>query len=376
MPWLRDGGEIELLPIGLDKPSGSLCADPGFEITSMPLPEAVAELESLLEEFPWPGDNGRSKAVAIAAMLTTFAGGIMPPRSAKPVFIYVANAEGSGKTTLAQLAGLPYTESPAEAAPRTEEEWQKKLLALVISGRRLVILDNLKGHLNSPAFEAYTSTATFGGRILGGSREFTGEAGATILITGNGLTFTADLRRRSLVVELFMPQLRAEDRTYKRRLSPSAILRLRPRVLSALWGIISAWDQAGRPRPSKVNGSFPEWCETICAIVEFAKWGSPVAEAQIDGMGDTDTADFEKLASAMEPGTNYTFQSLAVIIEEAGLFDRIVSDKESGELSQRAKAKLATILKQFSNRRVSETKVFRVISSGHQRRYAILPPAR
>ena len=261
MPWLRDSEKIELLPLGLDHASGTFTSDPGFSISPMPFTEAKAEIESLIAEFPWADDSGRSKAVAIAAMLTTFAGGLMPAKATKPVFIYAANAEGSGKTTLAQLAGTPYADTPAEAAPHEETEWQKKLLSLTLSGRRLVLLDNLKGHLNSPSFEAYTTSATFGGRILGGSREFTGEAGATILITGNGLTFTPDLRRRALIVELFMRELRAEDRIFRRRLSPATICTMRPRILSALWGLVRVVIR--KLHGESIHASFPQRLKNV-----------------------------------------------------------------------------------------------------------------
>ena len=371
MPWLRDAGKIKLLPLGLDHVSGTFTSDPGFTITAMPFTEAKAEIETLLAEFPWADDGGRSKAVAIAAMLTTFAGGLMPNKATKPVFIYTANAEGSGKTTLAQLAGTPYADTPAEAAPRDESEWQKKLLSLVISGRRLVLLDNLKGHLNSPSFEGYTTSATFGGRILGGSREFTGEAGATILITGNGLTFTPDLRRRALIVELFMPELRAEDRTFRRRLTPATITAMRPRILSALWGIVTDWNLAGRPQASRMNTSFPEWCETIGGMVEFAGWGCPTAPAQIEGMGDTDTADFANLAAEMEPGRRYEFEEITSLSEDAGLFDHIISEKENGGLSRRAKKRLSDVFKRFNGRRVTASGCFDVLGKGHQRRYIV-----
>jgi hypothetical protein len=372
MPWLRESGEIELLPLELDYASGTFTSDPGFTISPMSFTEAKAEIETLLAEFPWADDGGRSKAVAIAAMLTTFAGGLMPTKATKPVFIYTANAEGSGKTTLAQLAGTPYADTPAEAAPRDEAEWQKKLLSLVISGRRLVLLDNLKGHLNSPSFEGYTTSATFGGRILGGSREFTGEAGATILITGNGLTFTPDLRRRALIVELFMKELRAEDRTFRRRISPATISAMRPRILSALWGIVTAWDHAGRPQASRMNTSFPEWCETIGGMVEFAGWCCPTAPAQIEGMGDTDTADFATLAAAMKVGTRYEFEELSNMIEELGLFEHITNDRESTDaLSRRAKKRLSTIFGRFDGRRATESGYFKRFGKGHQRRYLV-----
>ena len=372
MPWLRDSEKIELLPLGLDNASGTFTSDPGFSISPMPFTEAKAEVETLLAEFPWAEDAGRSKAVAIAAMLTTFAGGLMPAKATKPVFIYTANAEGSGKTTLAQLAGTPYADTPAEAAPKDETEWQKKLLSLVISGRRLVLLDNLKNHFNSPSFEAYTTSATFGGRILGGSREFTGEAGATILITGNGLTFTPDLRRRALIVELFMRELRAEDRSFRRRLTPASISALRPRILSALWGVVTAWNLAGRPQASRMNTSFPEWCETIGGMVEFAGWGCPTAPAQIEGMGDTDTADFATLAAAMEPGRRYEFKELSALIEELGLFEHITADKDKdGGISPKGRKQLSAIFGRFDGRRVTESGHFIRIGQGHQRRYLI-----
>jgi hypothetical protein len=372
MPWLRDAGKIELLPLGLDHASGTFTSDPGFSISPMPFTEAKAEIESLIAEFPWADDSGRSKAVAIAAMLTTFAGGLMPAKATKPVFIYTANAEGSGKTTLAQLAGTPYADTPAEAAPHEETEWQKKLLSLTLSGRRLVLLDNLKGHLNSPSFEAYTTSATFGGRILGGSREFTGEAGATILITGNGLTFTPDLRRRALIVELFMQELRAEDRSFRRRLTPATITAMRPKILSALWGIVTAWNLAGRPAASRINTSFPEWCETIGGMVEFAGWGCPTAPAQIEGMGDTDTADFAALAEALEPGKRYEFKELSSLIEELGLFERITNERDKeGGISVKAKKLLSSIWGRFVGRRVTQSGYFTKIGKGHQRRYLI-----
>ena len=372
MPWLRDAGKIELLPLGFDHVSGSFTSDPEFFISPMPFTEAKAEIETLLAEFPWAEDGGRSKAVAIAAMLTTFAGGLMPTKATKPVFIYTANAEGSGKTTLAQLAGTPYADTPAEAAPRDESEWQKKLLSLVISGRRLVLLDNLKGHLNSPSFEGYTTSATFGGRILGGSREFTGEAGATILITGNGLTFTPDLRRRALIVELFMRELRAEDRTFRRRITPATISAMRPRILSALWGIVTAWNIAGRPQSSRMNASYPEWCVTIGGMVEFAGWGCPTAPAQVDGVGDTDPADFAALAEALEPGKRYEFKELSVTIEEMGLFEHITADKDrDGVLSQKGRKQLSGVFGRFNGRRVTASGHFTIIGKGHQRRYLI-----
>ena len=369
MPWLRNDGKIELLPVGLDTQSHTFTSDPGFEIEGDTLEGARATLDNLLGEFAWEDDGGRSKSVHIAAMLTVFAGGVMPPGSTRPVFLYIANAEGSGKTTLAQLAGIPYRETPVETAPRDESEWQKKLLSAVISGRRLLLLDNVKGHLNSGALEAYTTSPHFSGRVLGVSKEFSGEAGATILITGNGLTTTPDLRRRSLFVELRLQELRAEDRKFQRPLDSAAIAMMRREILGALWGMVKSWDEAGRPKATRHNSSFPRWSDTIAGIVEHAGYGCPTAPAEIAGMGDTDTADFQSLVGCMEVGKRYTFEEISGIAIDEGLFDRMTRDLENGGLGRAAKTGFSRILGRYDRRRITSTGIFTVEGKGKTRRY-------
>lgn len=373
MPVMRADGRIELLAPGMDAESMTFTADAGFIPELMPLEDAVAALRDLLGEFAWTDDGGRSFAVQVSAMLTVFAGGILPFGTIMPVFIFLGNSEGAGKTLLAQLAGIAYAElPPAEAAPTKEEEWQKKLLALTISGRRVVLFDNLKVHLNSPALEAYVTSPTFAGRILGVTKEFSGEAGATLLITGNSLTISPDMRRRSLLVELFMPELRAEDRKFKRILDAETIREMRPRIVSALWSIVRAWDEAGRPACSHGNSSFPRWAKTIAGMVEFAGFGSPLAPAEIEGMGDTDTVDFAELVKAMKHGEEYMFEDIAEMAETSGLFERILADRDKdGELSRKAKSRLAKLIGRYAGRQVAPGVRFISTGKGRSRRYAL-----
>jgi hypothetical protein len=375
MPVMREDGTIELLPTGMDIPAATFTADAGFMPEAVPVEEAAAVLRELLAEFAWPEDGGRSFAVHVSAMLTVFAGGILPRGTVTPVFLYLANSEGAGKTLLASLAGIPYADPPAaEAAPSDKEEWNKKLVALVVSGRRLVLLDNLKGHLDSASLEAYVTSPSYGGRILGVTKEFSGEAGATLLLTGNRLTISPDMRRRSLMVELFMPELRAEDRTFRSVLDAETVRTMRPRIVSALWSIALAWDKAGRPPCSHHgNSSFPRWAQTIAGMVEFAGFGSPLARAEIEGMGDTDTADFSALVERMTAGERYTFEDVATAADEAGLFERILSDRDrEGALTRGAKSKFAKLLARYDRRRVTANGIFAVEGKGKTRRFVLL----
>ena len=371
MPVMRADGRIELLPEGFDSETLTLTDPNGCKYRTDHPPELGAKaIRGALAEFPFADE--RSRAAAVAALLTVYAGGLLPPASTNPAFIYLANAEGSGKTTLAQLAGIPYGVSEAESKPATEEEWQKTLLALVIGGARLLLLDNLKGHLNSPSFEAYLTATKFSGRLLGLNKKFSGEADAVVLLTGNRLTVSPDLRRRCIFIELFMEELRAEDRVFKRRLDPPAMLEMQPGLLEALWCMVRGWDQAGRPPASKINSSVPRWSEVIAGIVEWAGFSCPSVPAELEDGGDTDTRDIAKLGEAMRPGQEMKFSELSELCATLGMFERFADELDAeGMAGMKARKDFSGVLKTFAGRMVAPGKRFTAEGKGHQRRYVI-----
>ncbi len=371
MPVMRADGRIELLGEGFDAETLTLTDPNGCRFDTDIAPELGARaIRGALAEFPFADE--RSKAAAVSAMLTVFAGGLLPPAATNPAFIYLANAEGSGKTTLAQLAGIPYGVCEAESKPATEEEWQKTLLALVMGGSRLLLLDNLKGHLNSPSFEAYLTATKFSGRILGVNKKFSGDADAVVLLTGNRLTVSPDLRRRCIFVELFMQELRAEDRHFKRRLDAPAILEMQPALLTAMWCMIRGWDSAGRPPASKINSGIPRWSEVIAGIVEWAGFACPSVPADIEDGGDTDTRDIARLGEAMPHGEEFKFAALGELCAELDLFERFTDDlDDAGPAGAKSRRGFSIILKAFSGRMVAQGKRFMAEGKGHQRRYVI-----
>jgi hypothetical protein len=371
MPIMRGDGRIELLPNGFDPETLTLTDPDGCEYQTDIAPELGAKaIRGLLAEFPFA--DARSQAAAVSAMLTVYAGGLLPPTATTPAFIYLANAEGSGKTTLAQLAGTPYGVCDAESKPATEEEWQKTLLALVMGGARLLLLDNLKGHLNSPSFEAYLTATKFSGRVLGFNKKFSGDADAVVLLTGNRLTVSPDLRRRCIFVELFMEELRAEDRVFKRRLDAPAILAAQPDILASLWCMVRGWDKAGRPPASKINSGVGRWSEVIAGIVEWAGFGCPSVPADIEDGGDTDTRDISRLCAAMLPDAEMKFADLCDLCASNGLFERFTEDAgDEGSAGLKARKGLSAVLKTYCGRMVTPGRRFTAEGKGHQRRYII-----
>lgn len=106
LPVLRENGFIELLPEGYDPGALTLTNSQCAYATTMALPDARKVIDDLLAEFPF-ADNGRSKAVAVAAMVGLFGVGLLPKGSLRPAFIYLANREGAGKTLAALCALSP-----------------------------------------------------------------------------------------------------------------------------------------------------------------------------------------------------------------------------------------------------------------------------
>ncbi len=372
LPVMRADGKIELLPAGYDSDSLTLTIPQCDYDETLSLAEGRKRIDDLLCEFCF-ADNQRSKAVTVAAMLTLYGIGLLPKGALRPVFIYLANAEGAGKTMLAKCAISPvHGFADTEGAPKDRTEIAKELLTAVIEARSYTLLDNCKGHLDSAQLEAFVTSVRWRGRILGVSKSFCGENHVTVLITGNGCTVSSDIRRRSLFVELFMEQERAEDRTFKRILDDGSLLSMRSDILAALWAFVREWDAKRSPKPSRAHSSFPRWAEIIGGIVEFAGFGCPLETAEVQSASDVDGADMRELVGELT-SQPLTFDGVVSLSREKGLFERLLAGEE--ELKPNVKSAFGKLLKRYDQRVFRDGKRFVVEGKGHSRRFLALTEA-
>ena len=369
LPVMRGDSTIKLLSDGYDPETFTLTLPHCEYDTGMPLSDAKKTVNDLLGEFPF-ADDGRSKAVAVSAAVGMYGVGLLPSQATRPVLIYLGNAEGAGKTLLAKCAispthGLVKTDGDL----KDKAETAKELLSAVIETRPYILFDNCKRHLDSPYLEAFVSSAIWSGRILGVSKMFSGENLMTVFVTGNGCTVSPDMRRRSLFVELFMKDERAEDRKFQRILDDAALLGLRPQILAALWALVLEWDKAGRPKPSRTNSAFPRWAEIIGGIVEHAGYGCPLESAEIPSAADVDGSDMRELVKefGIEP---VKFDELVALAREHGLFERIISSDDV--LKPAEKSAFGKLLKRYDQRLFSCGKIFHVNGKGHSRTFSVV----
>lgn len=342
---------ITLSQPGYDPRTGIYTSPDAPEIDeTLSTAEAAAAWRALMAEFCFPKDDiGRSIAVALAAALTPFCISLLPAKAKRPGFAASANAEGAGKTLLlsfGMVAKLGFV--PAGATPGNEEEMRKVIDGAAHQAVPILFFDNLKGHLSSGALEAFLTANTWRYRLLGSTNYTEADNVATIYLTANFATYSSDLRRRLLAVELILEEAYAEERIIKNYLDEGKLVAMRSKLLSIFWAMVKDWDQKGQPASQKLLPTFEAWSEIIGGIVENAGFVSPCQMANLKTGGDTYTRDMGTLVSEMVPGTEYKFSDLIGLAYDHHLFPFLIS--EAGSLTPSDRSRLGKIIRRYVDR--------------------------
>jgi hypothetical protein len=375
LPILRADNIVELLAEGYDKPSGVLTTTRGkdwiTEDISFKPPEAATYWRDLLSEFCFhKEDTERSISIVLASALTLFGRHLLPPEVMRPAFLITANSEGAGKSLLAKIMQLPTLGlTGVRTAPATDEEMGKAILAKIIGGGSALFLDNVKGQLSSPSLEALITSPNFEGRILGRSKEISLPHSMTCFITGNGLQISPDLRRRCLHIDLFLSEIRAEDRQIVRNLEDSSLLRERPKMLQALYALVQVWVEKGRPVASILHQTFVPWSSVIGGILESNGFASPFTANAFGASGDLDTRDTEKLIELMIVGRRYKFAHLVDLSQENGLFSWIVPNE--GDLDPAGRSQMGKLIHKYVDRSFGSKKLMETGLTKDTRRFYV-----
>jgi len=248
---------------------------------SMTLDKAKEILESILCDFCFVGV--RDKINALAAMLTPMCRGMYSNEAARvPLVFYEANRPRAGKDYLAGIVGIIYEGCAVEDPPiatekeTRDDEFRKKILSTLRSGRRRIHSSNNKGFINSPALESLVTAQWWDDRILGKNDTYRGPNTIETSISCNsGTTYTPDFAARCLFIRLFFGDEDPNKRTFKQPDLHGWVLEHRSEVVSALYALIKNWVDHGMPAGSVPFTSFPEWARVVGGIMETAELGNP-----------------------------------------------------------------------------------------------------
>lgn len=368
LPVMRSDGSVELLSPGYDRASRIYTLDSVQYDEGMRIEDAQETINEIFSEFPF--QDARSRSVAIAAMLSVYCNNMFPLGLQRPAFIFMANCEGSGKTLLAKLVLAPTHGIPdVKSCSEDSAEMRKELFTSALEGRPFILLDNVKGRLNSAPLEAFLTASRTTGRILGKNHEASTDLACHVIITGNAVTVSPDMRRRSLFVELFTEYERPEDRPIKHWMDDSILCSLRPKLLSALWSMVRHWGESGKPLPSNCCNSFRPWAGMIAGMVECAGYESATSEPQLTNGGDNELDDMRGLVAAMADAAEeeFTFDQLMNLAKEQGLFEWVLNGTEERRRSENAR--IGRLFSKY-DRRVFRGRIrFLVQGQGRNRRY-------
>lgn len=397
LPYMRSDSSIGLAPMGYHDETHTYTLDGGVVYDESMTVERALEVLSveLLGEMPFH-DDGRSKAVQLAAMLTVFAIGLVPKRASRPGFVFTANDSDAGKTLAAKMAIIPIHGKVSPRGLPRKEEMRKVLDQIAMEAAPVILFDNVKGVLGGEDIEAFMSAALWQGRILGEKGGFEVENVTTCFFSGNDAKPTRDMQQRCLFVELFLEDIDSSKRKIKNVLTDTRLAApaLRSAVCSALWTLVKAWDAAGRPPAPTTMPKCPEWSAIIGGIVFAAGFGDPCAKPEIvSARGDTHEMRElviklapESTGSADDPTSeSWTFSEIIEEVRKHGIFEGMEFTSRKGddeemfiegtELSPAARSHFGKVLGNYANRLFAgdngDRLRFCVEGKGNQRRYVV-----
>jgi len=191
------------------RPDGSICTTAGYDgqtqlfyspdpdLVVPPIPENPTEdevtaaarlLGDLIGEFPFADEASRANALAIllsVLMRPVISGHV-------PLAIIDAPMQGTGKTLLATVLGIVGVGSiSGESIPakQNEDEWRKKITAILLAAAPLVLLDNIPDNstIDSSCLAAALTSQEWSDRLLGKSENIRLPSRTVWVATGNNL---------------------------------------------------------------------------------------------------------------------------------------------------------------------------------------------
>lgn len=352
-------GEIRLItysPVFLG--SGTL-SNPGwnqggvFQSGPAIKPSAPHDLRDLLIDFPWKSEADRQNFIGLLItilMRAMIVGNV-------PLHVILSTVERTGKTKLVdELIGLIFLGGPVPAMQfaGSDEERDKRILAVLMLALPIVHLDNLGEWLDSPALASNITASIYSGRLLGASQIVHVPNAAVWIGTGNNVAMSGELAKRTVPIHLLPPDADPHLRT--EFLHPDLrayVLEHRDAILTTLIGMATAWDRAGRPVGSIRVGGFEDWSAKVGGVMQFAGCHQWMANyAAWTGAADVEGADMVRFMEnwKLRGGLAERVGELRAQAVTMGLFERRLGKATSDRGLDTA---FANVLRRYLKRAVN-----------------------
>jgi 5S rRNA maturation endonuclease (ribonuclease M5) len=261
-PVLIERGRGLLQVSGYDRESGILAA--GMPAEAMDVAEAVRLLREVLAGFRFatPADHAR----ALAAMVTpalVFGGLVKNLRA--PVDLGEADASQTGKGYRNKLTAAVYAQSVKTVTQQRAGvgSMEESFNMALIRGANFIALDNVRGKIDSPSFESFLTEDTYHARAPYREPVEIDPRRVVIMLTSNKADVTPDLANRCACVRLLK---QPEGHAFTHYPEGDILEHVRAnqaRYLGAVFAIVRAWHDAGKPRTTETRHDFRPWAQVL-----------------------------------------------------------------------------------------------------------------
>jgi hypothetical protein len=376
-PTIRPDGTMTSTP-GYDAQT-RLCFVPAedFEVAEIPdapstrwINGARKALLEVFEDFPFVDDASRTNALGL--LLTP----ILRPAIDGPVPLAMVGAPqaGSGKTLISEAVSVVATGHSAELLAPTDndEEYRKRITAMLMKGPSIVVLDNLMGTFRSPVVASALTSNTWQDRVLGLSKTVSIPQRVTWIATGNNVMLGGDLPRRTYPI-LLDPQMprpyRRGPEQFKHPDYLQWVREARPKLLAAIFTFIRSWYSAGSPEAgTPVLGSFESWCRVVGGVLGHAGFDDFLGNLeQVEEMDPTEV-QWEAFLTVWHEDLGSKPVSVADVLTRPAILDALPDDVDWDHRvsDQTARRKLGKALGYRKNHRYGASGVY--LSQGQDRK--------
>ena len=288
---------------------------------TMDVHEAAGRLLHLIDEMDFPSEGNRARATAAFITPALLMGGHLADRI--PIDIAEADQSQAGKGYRHELVCTLYNEKAYLIAARSGGvgSLDESLGSGLISGQPFICFDNLRGKMDSPNIEAFiTAPGLFPARVPHRGEIQIDPRRFLIQLSSNGFESTRDLANRACICRIrkrhgyeyrdTLGQLRADTGHY----------------LGAVFRIVKAWMDVGKPRTKDTRHDRREWCQTLDWIVQNLVGTAPLMDGHQQAQARTGSVGLTWLRSVAlavksdgKLGTSFTTGLLVEFCAEHGI---------------------------------------------------------
>lgn len=284
--------------------------------------DSTRHLDALLYDFCFkqPADRTNYIGMLLTAILVPHFIG------AKPAALFNGNQPGLGKSILAQVIAILRDGHPTETATYNpnDEEFEKRLGAIVHRGATTVIIDNAKAsgrhpRIESACLERSITDHILSFRLLGKSESIRAENSHIFCITANTAQVSRDTVTRSVVMDLYY-EGNPERRSFTIADPEGYAEKYRIELLGELIGMVERFKAAGMPMAS-VHSRFNKrgWGNIVGGILEACGEPDFLANAEEAAATlDETRRDFAELVAVLadHPQGSWTASGLVELCEK------------------------------------------------------------